>query len=150
MKINNAYNIEEIIDAIKYYLDKTNRRVTFEYILLDGTKLRQFRKVPEITTSLILNDIKLLELINNKYVPVIDKNTKDILFSEEEFFRLRSKMSGLKDYGCGDYVFSDNLYFDGIEYYLVSDVMSQDELLDIAEFDSSSDLPVRIIFKAAK
>ena len=34
MKINNAYKIEEIIDAIKYYLNKTNRRVTFEYILL--------------------------------------------------------------------------------------------------------------------
>ena len=34
MKINNAYKIEDIIDAIKYYLDKTNRRVTFEYILL--------------------------------------------------------------------------------------------------------------------
>ena len=34
MKINNAYNIEEIIDAIKYYLDRTNRRVTFEYIML--------------------------------------------------------------------------------------------------------------------
>ena len=36
MKINNAYNVEEIIDAIKYYLDKTNRRVTFEYIMLNG------------------------------------------------------------------------------------------------------------------
>ena len=36
MKINNAYNIDEIIDAIKYYLDKTNRRVTFEYIMLKG------------------------------------------------------------------------------------------------------------------
>ena len=35
MKVNNAYNIEEIIDAIKYYLDKTNRRVTFEYIMLE-------------------------------------------------------------------------------------------------------------------
>lgn len=34
MKINNAYNIEEIIDAVKYYLNKTNRRVTFEYIML--------------------------------------------------------------------------------------------------------------------
>ena len=36
MKINNAYKIEEIIDAVKYYLDKTNRRVTFEYIMLQG------------------------------------------------------------------------------------------------------------------
>lgn len=34
MKINQAYNIESLIEAIKYYLDKTNRRVTFEYILL--------------------------------------------------------------------------------------------------------------------
>ena len=36
MKINNRYKIEEIIEAIKYYIDKTNRRVTIEYILLSG------------------------------------------------------------------------------------------------------------------
>jgi len=36
MKINKVYNIESIIDAVKYYLQKTNRRVTFEYILLRG------------------------------------------------------------------------------------------------------------------
>lgn len=34
MKINNAYNINELMDSIKYYYSKTNRRVTFEYILL--------------------------------------------------------------------------------------------------------------------
>ena len=34
MPINRAYPIKEIIDAIKVYLKKTNRRVTFEYILL--------------------------------------------------------------------------------------------------------------------
>jgi len=36
MRINNSYKIEEIIDAIKYYISKTNRRVTFEYIMLKG------------------------------------------------------------------------------------------------------------------
>lgn len=36
MKINKAYPIEEVMEAIKYYYDKTNRRVTFEYILLHG------------------------------------------------------------------------------------------------------------------
>lgn len=36
MKINNAYNIDEIIKAIKEYINKTNRRVTFEYILLEN------------------------------------------------------------------------------------------------------------------
>ena len=34
MPINKAYPIKEVIDAIKIYLKKTNRRVTFEYILL--------------------------------------------------------------------------------------------------------------------
>ena len=36
MKINKVYPIEEIMKAIDYYLEKTNRRVTFEYILLKG------------------------------------------------------------------------------------------------------------------
>ena len=36
MPINNKYKIEEVIDAVKRYIDKTNRRVTFEYIMLDG------------------------------------------------------------------------------------------------------------------
>ena len=34
MKINNAYKIEEVMDAVKHYINITNRRVTFEYILL--------------------------------------------------------------------------------------------------------------------
>ena len=34
MNINKAYPIEEVIDAIKSYIEKTNRRVTFEYIML--------------------------------------------------------------------------------------------------------------------
>ncbi len=35
MPINRAYGIKELIDSIKYYISKTNRRVTIEYILLD-------------------------------------------------------------------------------------------------------------------
>ena len=34
MNINNAYNINELISVIKEYVNKTNRRVTFEYIML--------------------------------------------------------------------------------------------------------------------
>ena len=36
MKINKAYPINELIEAIKEYIKKTNRRVTFEYIMLKG------------------------------------------------------------------------------------------------------------------
>ena len=34
MPINKKYDINELIEAIRYYIDKTNRRVTIEYILL--------------------------------------------------------------------------------------------------------------------
>ena len=36
MPINNKYKIAELIDACKYYISKTNRRITFEYALVDG------------------------------------------------------------------------------------------------------------------
>lgn len=36
MPINKVYKISEVIDACKYYIEKTNRRITFEYALVDG------------------------------------------------------------------------------------------------------------------
>ncbi len=36
MDINKAYPIEKLISAVKKYIDKTNRRVTFEYIMLNN------------------------------------------------------------------------------------------------------------------
>lgn len=45
MPINKAYKIEELIKSIKEYVDKTNRRVTFEYIMIkdvnDSDKLAE-------------------------------------------------------------------------------------------------------------
>ena len=36
MPINRVYKIEQLISAVKEYIKKTNRRVMFEYIMLDG------------------------------------------------------------------------------------------------------------------
>lgn len=36
MKINDRFHVEEVIEAIKYYLAETKRRVTIEYILIDN------------------------------------------------------------------------------------------------------------------
>ena len=36
MPINRVYPIEKVMNAIDIYIRKTNRRVTFEYILLEG------------------------------------------------------------------------------------------------------------------
>lgn len=35
MKIANAYSLDELMEAVRYYFKKTNRRVVFEYIMLD-------------------------------------------------------------------------------------------------------------------
>lgn len=34
MRINRTFSIETLMEAIEYYIEKTNRRVTFEYIML--------------------------------------------------------------------------------------------------------------------
>ena len=36
MPIANRYSIEKIIDACRYYVDKTGRRITFEYSMVEG------------------------------------------------------------------------------------------------------------------
>ena len=35
MKINNAYPVEKLMEAINKYIDKTNRRVSMEYIMIN-------------------------------------------------------------------------------------------------------------------
>lgn len=36
LPVNKRYNIDEVIEACKYYIDKTHRRVTFEWALING------------------------------------------------------------------------------------------------------------------
>ncbi len=47
MKINKTYPIEQVIDAIKYYLEVAHRRVTIEYILID-----EVNDMPEVAHQL--------------------------------------------------------------------------------------------------
>jgi len=41
MLINDKYSIKQIISSVKEYIEKTNRRVSFEYIMLDGINDRE-------------------------------------------------------------------------------------------------------------
>lgn len=36
MPINRRYGIDELLKACRYYIDKTNRRISFEYAMIDG------------------------------------------------------------------------------------------------------------------
>ena len=47
MPVNKRYNIEEILDACRYYIEQTNRRVTFEWALINGVN-----DTPEVAKKL--------------------------------------------------------------------------------------------------
>ena len=64
MPINKAYPLEELIPAIKKYLENTNRRVTFEYIML---------KDINDSEECALNLVKLIKGINC-YINLIPYN----------------------------------------------------------------------------
>ena len=64
MPINKVYPINDLISVIKKYINKTNRRITFEYILLDNINDRE---VDAINLSKLLKGI-------NCYVNLIPYN----------------------------------------------------------------------------
>lgn len=64
MPIARAYKLKELIESVEYYFNKTKRRITFEYLLLDG-----------VNDSRLYAD-KLADLIKglNAYVNLIPYN----------------------------------------------------------------------------
>ena len=67
MPINKVYSLDKLMPAVKYYIEKTNRRVTFEYILLHGIN------------DLDEHAVELAKLIKgyNAYVNLIPYNEVD-------------------------------------------------------------------------
>ncbi|MCU9613517.1 23S rRNA (adenine(2503)-C(2))-methyltransferase RlmN [Caldibacillus lycopersici] len=84
MKINRAYPIEKLFPAIKYYIEKTNRRITFEYILLKDVNdhVEEAQQLGEL-----LKDIRHLSYVNLiPYNPVsehiqYERSTKDSILA---------------------------------------------------------------------
>ena len=81
MPITNRYSVSEIIDACKYYIQKTNRRITFEYALID--ELNDSTNLANELGMLLkgmLCHVNLIPINNVKergYVAAKDKKIKD-------------------------------------------------------------------------
>ncbi len=77
MPINKVYPINKLIDEIKKYISKTNRRVTFEYVMIDGIN-------DKIIDAQEL--CKLLKGINCyiNLIPYNETNNKDFRRSKKE------------------------------------------------------------------
>ena len=80
MPVNKAYPLEVLIEALKYYFNKTSRRVTFEYILLDGINdtpecMKQLANITKEVTSYV--NLIPLNKTDGKFKPTpIDKANK--------------------------------------------------------------------------
>lgn len=97
MKINRAFSIEQVMESVDYYLEKKNRRITFEYILL-----KDVNDNPKEAHELA----KLLSHIRHlAYVNLIPYNPVDehIQYERSETEKIKAFEKILKDKGinCG-------------------------------------------------
>ena len=89
MPVNKAYNIEKLIDVLKTYIGKTNRRVTIEYVML---------KYINDSTECALELAKLLKGMN-VYVNLIPYNETDSEFKKSDKSTIMNFYDVLKKQG---------------------------------------------------
>lgn len=87
MPINRAYKLPDLMDAVRYYVEKTGRRVTFEYGLFGGEN-DQVEHAEEL--SKLLKDLKChVNLIPVNYVPERNyvRTPKEQIFAFEKVLK---------------------------------------------------------------
>ena len=108
MPINKAYPLEKLIPALKTYLERTNRRITFEYILLkdinDSTKCAEelFKLVKGINCYINLIPYNETENIGFKRTNTIQiMRFYDILKKNNVNVTIRREFGGKISAACG-------------------------------------------------
>ena len=108
MPINKKYHLDELIDAVRFYLENTNRRVTFEYLLLAGindseTNAKELKELLKGLNAYI-NLIPYNEVEENNYQTSSAENALrfyDLLKKENVAVTLRQKRGDDIDAACG-------------------------------------------------
>ena len=108
MPISKVYKIEELMDVIRKYINKTNRRVTFEYILLDGindmdecaVELSKLLRGMNCYVNLIpYNETENIEFKRSKPSQIM--KFYDILKKKNINVTIRKEFGGKVDAACG-------------------------------------------------
>ncbi len=78
MPINNAYPIEELIKACKYYIEKTNKRISFEYALAkdNNDNLNDAKDLVKLLKGMLahVNLIPINKIEDGKYTKSTNEN----------------------------------------------------------------------------
>ena len=108
MKVNHAYKIEKVMEALDYYIKKTNRRVTIEYIMLEG--INDSDKCAYELASLVKGKLMYVNLIPYNETSNFTmkrsndfkiKSFYDILKTNNVKVTIRKEMGGNLSAACG-------------------------------------------------
>ena len=109
MPVNNTYNIEELIKACKYYIDKTNRRISFEYALAkdknDNLK-EDAKKLVKLLKGMLchVNLIPINKIENGQFIKSSNENImkfRDYLNEHGIVATIRRELGSDIDAACG-------------------------------------------------
>ena len=108
MPVNNAYPIEELMKACKYYIEKTNKRISFEYALAkdNNDNLEDAKELVKLLHGMLahVNLIPINKIENGKFVKSTDKNIikfRDYLNEHGIVATIRRELGSDIEAACG-------------------------------------------------
>ena len=108
MPINNRYNIEELIKACKYYISKTNKRISFEYALAkdNNDNLDDAKELVKLLKGMLchVNLIFINKIENGAYTKSSNENIikfRDYLNEKGIVATIRRELGSDIDAACG-------------------------------------------------
>jgi 23S rRNA (adenine2503-C2)-methyltransferase len=108
MPVNNKYNIEELMKACKYYINKTNKRISFEYALAkdNNDNLEDAKELVKLLHGMLchVNLIPINKIENGKYVKSSNENIirfRDYLNEKGIIATIRRELGSDIDAACG-------------------------------------------------
>ena len=108
MPVNNSYPIEELIKACKYYLEKTNRRISFEYALAkdNNDNIEDAKGLIKLLKGMLchVNLIPINKIENGKFTKSSNENIikfRDFLNDNGIVATIRRELGSDIDAACG-------------------------------------------------
>ena len=108
MPVNNVYNIEELMKACKYYIEKTNKRISFEYALAkdNNDNLEDAKQLVKLLKGMLchVNLIPINKIENGKFTKSTNENIlkfRDYLNDNGIVATVRRELGSDIDAACG-------------------------------------------------
>ena len=108
MPINNRYNIKELMEACKYYIEKTNKRISFEYALAkdNNDNLEDAKELVKLLKGMLchVNLIPINKIENGVYIKSSNENIirfRDYLNENGIVATIRRELGSDIDAACG-------------------------------------------------